>query len=129
MYGVLRFIYFLLQKGKSLLNPNLNPLRHAPSHIKYIATILLACFWCLAFGLYIGELLLIGYNMLGHIAVISMVFVTWIVFKQVNRIYGPRDGTEEWLRMLDRSSRCDEMNEEERIVKIQKLNKLNNFKK
>jgi hypothetical protein len=129
MYGVLRFIYFLLQKGKSLLNPNLNPLRHAPSHIKYIATILLACFWCLAFGLYIGELLLIGYNMLGHIAVISMVFVTCIVFKQVNRIYGPRDGTEEWLRMPDRSSRCDEMNEEERIVKIQKLNKLNNFEK
>jgi len=129
MYGVLRFIYFLLQKGKSLLNPNLNPLRHAPSHIKYIATILLACFWCLAFGLYIGELLLIGYNMLGHIAVISMVFVTWIVFKQVNRIYGSRDGTEEWLRMPDRSSRCDEMNEEERIVKIQKLNKLNNFEK
>lgn len=129
MYGVLRFIYFLLQKGKSLLNPNLNPLRHAPSHIKYIATILLACFWCLAFGLYIGELLLIGYNMLGHIAVISMVLVTWIVFKQFNRIYGPRDGTQDWLRMPDRSSRCDEMNEEERIAKIQELDKLNNFKK
>jgi len=24
-----------------------------------------------------------------HIAVISMAFMTWIVFKQFNRIYGP----------------------------------------
>ena len=38
-------------------------------HIRYFATILLACFWCLAFGLYFGEFLFIGYNMLGHVDV------------------------------------------------------------
>lgn len=57
------------------------------------------------FGLYIGEPMSIPYNMFGHIAVISMAFVTWGVFKQSNRIYGPRAGTEDWLRMPDRSMR------------------------
>ena len=121
MYSVLRFFYFVFQKGRHLIDPNLNPLRHAPSHIRYFAAVLLACFWCLAFGLYFGDFLLIGYNMMGHIAVISMGFITWAVFKQFDRIYGPREGTREWLRMPDRSSRCDEMTEEQRLEKIKKF--------
>ena len=121
MYSVLRFFYFVFQKGRHLIDPNLNPLRHAPSHIRYFAAVLLACFWCLAFGLYFGDFLLIGYNMMGHIAVISMGFITWAVFKQFDRIYGPREGTREWLRMPDRSSRCDEMTEEQRLEKIKEI--------
>jgi len=61
--------------------------------------------------------------MFGHIAVTSMAFVTWDVFKQSNRTYGPRAGTEDWLRMPDRSSRCDEMTDDERNVRIKELNK------
>ena len=121
MYSVLKFFYFLFLNGRKLLDPNLNPLRHAPPHVRYFATILLACFWCLAFGLYFGDFLLIGYNMIGHIAVISMAFVTWAVFKQFERIYGPREGTQDWLRMPDRSSRCDEMTEEQRLEKIKEM--------
>ena len=121
MYSVLKFFYFVFQKGRHLIDPNLNPLRHAPSHIRYFAAVLLACFWCLAFGLYFGDFLLIGYNMMGHIAVISMGFITWTVFKQFDRIYGPREGTPEWLRMPDRSSRCDEMTEEQRLEKIKEF--------
>ena len=78
-------------------------------------------FWCLAFGVYFGDIQNIGYNMLGHAAVISMAFVTWAVFKQSNRIYGPRKGTQEWLRMPDRSSRCDEMTDEQRIEKAKEF--------
>ena len=59
--------------------------------------------------------------MMGHIAVISMGFITWAVFKQFDRIYGPREGTREWLRMPDRSSRCDEMTEEQRLEKIKEF--------
>ena len=122
MYSILKFIYFLSGKGWSIINPNLNPLRHAPLYVRYFTTILLACFWCLAFGLYFKDFFLIGYNMLGHIAVISMAFITWAVFKQFNRIYSPRVGTQDWLRMPDRSSRCDEMTEEQRLEKIKELN-------
>lgn len=122
MYSVLKFFYFAFRKGRYLLDPNLNPLRHAPSHIRYFATILLACFWCLAFGLYFGDFPLIAYNMIGHIAVISMAFVTWATFKQFDRVYGPREGTQDWLRMPDRSSRCDEMTEEQRLEKVKELN-------
>ena len=92
-------------------------------HIRYFAKILLACFWCLAFGLYFGEFLFIGYNMLGHVAVITMAFTTWVVFKQFDRIYSPRGGTQDWLRMPDRGSRCDEMTEEQRLAKVNELNK------
>ena len=122
MYSILKFIYFLLGKGWGILNPNLNPLRHAPLYVRYFTTVLLACFWCLAFGLYFKDFFIIGYNMLGHIAVISMAFITWAVFKQFNRIYSPRVGTQDWLRMPDRSSRCDEMTEEQRLEKIKELN-------
>jgi hypothetical protein len=121
MFSVLKFFYLVFQKGRYLLDPNLNPLRHAPSHIRYFATIILACFWCLAFGLYFGDFQLISYNMVGHVAVISMAFITWTVFKQFNRIYGPREGTQDWLRMPDRSSRCDEMTEEQRLEKTKEF--------
>jgi fatty acid desaturase len=121
MSSVLKFINFMLQKLRSLLDPNLNPLRHSPVLVRYFATILLACFWCLAFGMYFGDIQTVGYNMTGHIAVISMAFVTWAVFKQFDRIYGPREGTQEGLRMPDRSSRCDEMTEELRMEKIKEL--------
>jgi hypothetical protein len=124
MISVFKFLYFLLNKGRSLIDPNLNPLRHAPSHIKYLATIMLACFWCLAFGLYFRQFQFISYNMVGHIAVVSMGFITWFVFKQSNRVYGPRAGTQEWLRMPDRSSRCDEMTEAQRIANARELDKV-----
>jgi len=121
MSSVLDFFNFLHQKIRSLLDPNLNPLRHAPALVRYFATVLLAGSWCLAFGMYFGDIQTVGYNMTGHIAVISMAFVTWNVFKQFDRIYGPREGTQEWLRMPDRSSRCDEMTEEQRLEKIKEF--------
>jgi hypothetical protein len=76
----------------------------------------------LAFGLYIGELLTIGYNMLGHIAIVSMVFATWAVFKTVERTYIPRKGTVDYLRMPDRSSRCDELTDEQRLARVKEWN-------
>jgi hypothetical protein len=103
----------------------MNPLRYAPMYVKYFLSILLGCFWSLAFGLYIGELLTIGYNMLGHIAIISMVFATWAVFRSVENTYGPRGGTVDWLRMPDYSSRCDELTEDQRLAKIQEWNNRN----
>jgi hypothetical protein len=123
MFSVLKFIYILFCAGKDLLNPNINPLRHAPVHIKYFASILLGCFWSLAFGLYVGELLTIGYNMLGHIAIISMVFSTWAVFRSVETTYRPRTDVQ-WLRAPDHSSRCDELTEEQRLASVARADQL-----
>ena len=113
MFSVLKFFWLISRSSWDILNPNLNPLRHAPVYAKYFLSILLGCFWSLAFGLYVGELLTIGYNMLGHIAIISMVFVTWSVFRSVENTYKPRTGVD-WLRAPDYSSRCDELTDEQR---------------
>jgi fatty acid desaturase len=123
MFSVLKLFYYLFKSGNKLLNPNLNPLRYAPPYVKYFATILLACFWCLAFGLYFKNFEGIGYNMFGHIAVISMVFVTWGVFQLSKKTYGKRNGTLAYLRMPDASSRCDELTDEERSARVSALDK------
>lgn len=124
MFSVLKFIWIIFrvvkQSGSDLLNPNVNPLRHMPVYARYFASILIACFWCLAFGLFFGELLFIGYNMLGHIAIISMVFVTWGAFKTSEHFYGPRIGPD-YLRQPDYSSRCDELTEEQRRELARKI--------
>ena len=122
MFTILKFVYLMFKAGKDVLNPNLNPLQHAPQHVRYFASVVLACFWCLAFGIYIGELLTIGYNMVGHVAIVSMAFGTWAVFRQFKKTYGVRAGTADFLRMPDRSSRCDEMTEEERLARVKEWN-------
>jgi hypothetical protein len=114
VFSILKFIYILFKAFKDGLNPNLNSLRYAPTYLKYFTSIVLACFWCLAFGIYIGELLTIGYNMIGHIAIITMAFSTGYIMRLFKKTYGPRQGTVEYLRMPDYSSRCDELTEEQR---------------
>ena len=111
MWGLIKIFWALYKSGRGILNPNYNPMRHAPAEVKFLATVILACFWCLAFGLYIGELLTIGYNMLGHVAIVTMVFVTWYVFRSLNHT-NARGA--DYLRMPDYSSRCDEMTGEQR---------------
>jgi len=125
MFSVLKFIYILYKAFRDGLNPNLNSLRHAPVYLRYLTSILLACFWCLAFGIYIGELLTIGYNMIGHIALITMAFSTGFIMHLFRKAYGPRQGTEEFLRAPDHSSRCDELTDEQRLENIHKWNNRN----
>ena len=123
MFGIVKMLYYLLKSGNKLINPNVNPLKYAPVQVKFIATILLACFWCLAFGVYFKQFEGITYNMFGHIAVISMAFITWGVFNLSKKIYGPRQGTQAYLRTPDYASRCDELTDEERLYRVDALNK------
>ena len=87
MPDITKFLSSLLRGIWGVLNPNLNPLRNAPVFLKYFVTILLALFWSLAFGLYTKQFLYISYNMLAHIAVISMGFITWYTFRYFSRTY------------------------------------------
>jgi hypothetical protein len=124
MFSFLKFFLLVSRSSWDIMNPSINPLRHTPPHIKYFASILLGCFWSLAFGLYVGELLTIGYNMIGHIAIISMVFATWAVFRSIENVYGPRSGTVQWLRAPDHSSRCDELTEDQRLAAVNRADQM-----
>ena len=85
MIGLIKFFIFLVSSSLAVLDPAKNVLREAPVETKYFYSILLSLFWCLAFGLYVGEFLTIGYNMIGHVALISMAFLTWWVFYSVKQ--------------------------------------------
>ena len=87
MFSLFKFINFLFRQGWSIVDPSLNSMRNAPLYIKYFATTLLALFWSLAFGLYTAQFFFIGLNMLAHIAVISIAFITWYTLKGFRRVY------------------------------------------
>lgn len=70
----------LTKFGYGLLDSSKNALRFAPMEYKYLLTILLSAMWCIAFGIFTAELIYIGYNIIGHTALISCVFFTWFVF-------------------------------------------------
>lgn len=115
MFAFLKFIWIVCKNFKHLLNIDRNALANIPDYAKYYSMIILSCFWALAFGLYVGELFFIGYSMIGHIALITMAFVTWWTFRgyQERAKFKPRQG-DSWLRAPDRSARDDEMSDEQR---------------
>jgi len=127
MFGLIKFLIAVCRTFYELLDPNLNALRNAPASIKYGASILLACLWCLAFGLYVGELAMIGYNMFGHIAIVSMAFLTWLVMRTVTRQY-PDRGDYERLRDPGRTPKCYDMTEEEKLMAVEKIYSKSNMK-
>ena len=81
--------YKLGKIGYGLLDATKNGLKNSPMEYKFLATNLLASLWCLAFGVYTAELLFIGYNIIGHIALITMVFFTWFVFSNEKKKTDP----------------------------------------
>lgn len=119
MFGLIKFLIALFRVGLQILDPDRNALKDAPPQIKYITSVFLAGFWALAFSLYTGELWYLGYNIIGHFAVVTMAFVTWLVFKHFRRTYTER--TEyDLLRDPNRMPKCYELTDEE---KAQALNK------
>ena len=70
------------------LDPSRNALSNAPGEWKYNTSITLAGIWYLIFGIYTAELAFIGYNILGHIALITGIFATHRLFRAA-REYSP----------------------------------------
>lgn len=118
MFSLFKFVKFVAREFFNLLNIDRNALNRIPDPTKYLSMVMLSCFWCLAFGLYIGELTTIGYNMIGHIALISMAMATWVTFRNYER---PDQRGLSYLRQPDGSSRCDEYSDERRM-ELSKLN-------
>tara|TARA_B110000503_G_C7053785_1_gene373498 strand:- start:344 stop:772 length:429 start_codon:yes stop_codon:yes gene_type:complete len=122
MFSLLKFFVIIFRGGWNIINPNINPLRSAPPHIKYFASILLGCFWSLAFGLYTAQFFFIGLNMLAHIGIISMVFATWYTFRYSRKTYG--SVAYPLMRDPSFSPKCYEMTDAEKLVSIEQADKL-----
>lgn len=97
------------------MNPHINPMRNAPTLVKYLATVALACLWCLAFSLYTAQFFYIDLNILAHVAMVTMVFVTWSTFRGFRRAY---PDTYPLMRDPHFSPKCYEMTEAEKLQSI-----------
>jgi len=126
MFGIFKFIWLMMTAFVGLLSVDRNALGRVPNETKYLAMIMLSCFWCLAFGLYMGELFFIGYNMIGHVLLITMCFITWWTFRAYRSRQAPYSKRgENFLRMPDRSSRCDDLSDEQRVELSKGIHYLN----
>jgi hypothetical protein len=81
MFGLFKLIKLLW----SLVDPAKNALSSAPLEWKYLVTNVLAFLWCLSFGIYVGEYVMIGYSIIGHAALITMCFVTYLTMTYSKR--------------------------------------------
>jgi hypothetical protein len=58
-----------------------NPLRHIPDPSSRLTiTTVLAWLWCVAFGLYMGNIMITGISFLAHLPILFMIFLTAAVF-------------------------------------------------
>jgi hypothetical protein len=109
----------LYKGGRNVLNPNYNAMKHAPVEVKFLATVILACFWCLAFGLTVGDYMNIAPNMLGHLALLIMTFVTWHTFRWFRSRYTV-PVTPPLMRDPQRQQRDYELTDQERELASKK---------
>ena len=77
-----KFAYGLLDNTK-------NALKDSPMEYKFLASNILASLWCISFGIFTAELLFIGYNIIGHITLICMIFFTWFIFNTEKKTSKP----------------------------------------
>ena len=119
MFGLIKFLIALFRAGLQILDPDRNALKDAPPQIKYITSILLAGFWALAFSLYTGELWYLGYNIIGHVAVVTMAFITWLVFRHFRQKYTLRNEYD-LLRDPNRLPKCYELTDEEKAQALKR---------
>lgn len=82
-----------------VMDHNRNPLRHVQDPVARMwLMIVLAWMWSIAFGLYFASVYYIGLSLIGHLAILFMVFFTAGVFYDAER------NNEEWLIKLRRES-------------------------
>lgn len=118
MFGLFKFIIALYRAYIDLLNPNRNVLQYTPPQFKYIISILIASLWAIAFSLYFGELYTLGYNVIGHVAIVSMAFLTWYLLRK--NTYAKLRDEYDLLRDPNRNPKCYEMTDEERMKAMEK---------
>ena len=84
---------------KKVMDHNQNPLRHIPDPVSrfWIMTVL-AWMWCIAFGLYFSNVILMGVSFIGHLAYLYLKAILFMVIA----IYGGDIvvGMPEWKRQV-----------------------------
>ena len=63
-----------------IMNSEKNPLRRLPPAQRFQCMVLLSVMWSTVFCLFVGEWLWYGELVLGHVAVLTAIFITGFVF-------------------------------------------------
>ena len=80
--GVYPMRQFIYETWNSVMNMNVNPLRHIPDlQVRHVTLQILAWMWCIIFSMYIGSWFVMGITMVAHALFLAGVVFTIATFE------------------------------------------------
>ena len=84
--GVYPMRQFIYETWNSVMNMNVNPLRHIPDlQVRHVTLQILAWMWCIVFSSWVGSIVVFGVSALIHAILLAGIFITVVVFETARR--------------------------------------------
>ena len=84
---------WVIECWDGVMNQWYNPLKYIPDlQVRHMVLQILAWMWCIAFSLYLGSWVVLGYTFVAHVVLILAIVVTVATFRISENVYRFKDG-------------------------------------